>query len=60
LDIGTEYALDHRWMLKSEMLYADFETFHYSDSDSPAANSCFQCYSMNVDMSEWIVKVGIN
>lgn len=56
--VGAEYALDNRWRLKSELLYADFGTFHYSDS--PAANGCVQCYSMNVEMSEWTLRVGLS
>ena len=56
--VGTEYALDSRWRFKSELLYADFGTFHYSDS--PAANGCIQCYSMNVEMSEWTLRVGLS
>lgn len=55
---GTEYALDSRWTVKGEFLYADFGTFHYTDT--PIANGCVQCYSMNVDLSEWIVRVGLS
>ena len=55
---GTEYALSGGWSVKGELLYADFGTFHYDDS--PAANSCIQCYSMDVKMSEWIARLGVN
>ena len=55
---GAEYALGGNWSMKGEVLYADFGRFFYSDS--PAANGCVQCYSMNVQSSEWIVRVGFN
>jgi outer membrane immunogenic protein len=55
---GAEYALGGAWSMKGEILYADFGTFFYSDS--PAANGCVQCYSMNVRTSEWIGRVGFN
>ncbi len=55
---GAEYALSGNWSVKGEVLYADFGTFFYSDS--PAANGCIQCYSMNVRTSEWIGRVGFN
>jgi outer membrane immunogenic protein len=56
--IGAEYALGGNWSAKGEVLYADFGRFFYSDS--PAANGCVQCYSMNVRTSEWVVRVGVN
>ena len=56
--VGTEYALLGGWSVKSELLYTNFGTFHYSDS--PAANACVQCYSMDVKLSEYIWRVGMN
>jgi outer membrane immunogenic protein len=56
--VGTEYALGGGWSAKGEALYANFGTFHYDDS--PAANGCVQCYSMDVKMHEWILRLGIN
>jgi outer membrane immunogenic protein len=55
---GVEYALAPSWSLKTEVLYADFGTFHYNDS--PAVNGCVQCYSMDVKASELIGRVGLN
>jgi outer membrane immunogenic protein len=56
--VGTEYSLGSGWSFKGELLYADFGTFHYTDS--PAANGCIQCYSMDVKLSEWIGRIGLN
>ncbi len=55
---GTEYHVSHGWSVKSEVLYADFGTFHYDNS--PAANACVQCYSADVKMSEVIWRIGMN
>lgn len=55
---GAEYAFGGGWSAKGELLYADFGTFHYDDS--PAANGCIQCYSMNVKMTELILRFGVN
>lgn len=56
--LGAEYALSGGWSVKGEFLYVDFGTFHYSDS--PAANGCVQCYSMNVKLHEFIFRLGVN
>jgi outer membrane immunogenic protein len=56
--VGAEYALGGGLSVKSELLYADFGTFHYDDS--PAVNNCVQCYSMDVKMYEWMLRFGIN
>jgi outer membrane immunogenic protein len=54
--VGSEYALTTNLSVKLDVLYADFGTFHYNDS--PAANGCVQCYSMDVKLTEWIVRGG--
>ena len=56
--LGTEYALGSGWSVKGEVLYANFGTFHYTNF--PAANGCVQCYSMDVKLSEWIGRLGVN
>jgi outer membrane immunogenic protein len=55
---GIEYALGGGWSAKGELLYADFGTLYYSDS--PTVNNCVQCYSMNVKLTEYIGRVGLN
>jgi len=55
---GAEYALGGAWSVKGEVLYANFGSAFYPDS--PAANGCVQCYSMNVRTSEWIARIGLN
>jgi outer membrane immunogenic protein len=56
--VGTEYALLGGWSVKSEFLYTNFGTFHYTDS--PAANACVQCYSADVKLHEYVWRVGMN
>jgi outer membrane immunogenic protein len=56
--LGSEYALGGGWSAKGEVLYANFGTFHYTDS--PAANGCVQCYSADVKVDEWILRIGLN
>ncbi|MCC6778014.1 MAG: hypothetical protein IT537_15480 [Hyphomicrobiales bacterium] len=55
---STKLAVIGGLSLKSELLYTDFGTFQYDDS--PAVQGCVQCYSMNVKMSEWILRVGMS
>ena len=57
--VGTEYALLGGWSVKSELLYANFGTFHYTDVPSPTGG-CLQCFSADVKMSEYIWRVGLN
>ena len=56
--LGSEYALGGGFSVKSEFLFADFGTLHYSDT--PASNGCVQCFSANVKFQEVIVRVGVN
>lgn len=55
---GSEWALGDRWSVKTEVLYSKYGSFHYTDT--PAANNCVQCYSMNVKMQEIVFHAGFN
>ncbi len=56
---GSEYHVSHGWSVKSEWLYADFGTFHYTDVPSPTGG-CLQCFSADVKMQEFIWRIGMN
>jgi outer membrane immunogenic protein len=53
---GTEYSVGHGWSVKYETLYVDFGTF--SALDNPV--NCPTCLSRDVDLHQWIWRVGMN
>ena len=57
--VGTEYALIGGWSVKSELLYANFGTFHYDDSPglrTPASSAL----APTSRCREYIWRVGMN
>ena len=58
---GTEYHVHNNWSVKAEALYLDFGTFRAFDNVLPSCtNTSGNCTNRDVDLSEFIFRVGMN